>query len=88
MPFLLSMVMNIGTVASQPNENAGPSLPVCSDGFYVSSTGLCRPECMEWEEFPHTTVVIIDVFVTLQAVVYVIAAIAVLILSCIRHKKM
>ena len=84
MPSLLS----IATVTSQMNDSGEPPLPVCNDGFYISGTGLCQPECLEWEEFPHTAVVTIDVFVILQAAVYVIAAIAVVILSCIRHKKM
>lgn len=77
-----------GTATTQTSDSGEPSLPVCSDGFYVSSTGLCRPECLEWEEFPHAAVVVFDVFVVLQAVVYVIAATAVIILTCIRRKKM
>ena len=77
---------------SQVNDtDEALSLLTCNDGFYlvlVNGTGLCRPECLEWEEFPHTAVVAIDVFVILQAVVYVLAATAMVILSCIRYKKM
>ena len=69
---------------------------VCSDGFYVSleyiSNGttveVCRPECGEWEEVPHSTVVTISVTVLVTEVVYLLSGAAVLVLSVIHYKRM
>ena len=63
---------------------------VCSDGFYVGDeAGLsgCKPECGEWEEFPHSSVAF-DVFVVLQAVVCIVSSVIVVVLSAIRYKRM
>ena len=59
---------------------------ICNEGFYLD--GICRPECGEWEEFSHSTVLAFDTVVVLQAVAYLIGAVVVLILSCIRYKNM
>ena len=79
-------------------EQATPSLSNdtngtldCNDGFYVgehAGVPVCRPECGEWEEFPHGSRVALDVVVALQAVVYIIGTILVVVLSVIRYKRM
>ena len=64
---------------------------VCNDGFYVGEhAGLpvCRPECGKWEEFPHATRVALDAFVAIQAVVYIIGTVVLVVLSAIRYKRM
>ena len=64
---------------------------VCGDGFYVGERAgftVCIPECGEWEEFPHGSRVALDVVVALQAVVYIIGTIVVVVLSAIRYKRM
>ena len=69
---------------------------VCSEGFYVSlediSNGtteeVCRPECGEWEEFPHSTVVAIYVTELVTAVVFFLSGAVVLVLSVIQYKRM
>ena len=69
---------------------------MCSEGFYVSlediSNGtteeVCRPECGEWEEFPHSTVVAIEVTETVAGVANMIGGAVVLVLSVIRYKQM
>ena len=59
----------------------------CSDGFYEAG-GICQPKCGEWEELPHSVIVITDVALVFQAVVYVVSASVVLVLSCIQHERM
>ena len=69
---------------------------VCSEGFYVSleditngtTVEVCRPECGEWEEFPHSTVVAIYIVDIVVAVVYILGGAVLLVLSIIRHKQM
>ena len=64
---------------------------VCSDGFYVGEVAgdkVCRPECGEWEESTHGSVVTRNVFIVLQAVVYIIGTIVLVVLSAIRYKRM
>ena len=61
----------------------------CSKDFYLDAeSGLCRPECGEWEEFPHSTVLAIDVVIILQAVVFFISATVFLLMSCIHYRRM
>ena len=69
---------------------------VCSEGFYVSleditngtTVEVCRPECGEWEEFPHGTVVALYITDIVVAVVYLLNGAVLLVLSIIRHKQM
>ena len=64
---------------------------VCSDGFYVGDkAGLsgCRPECGEWEEFPHGSVLTFDILIVLQAVVSIVSTVILMVLSTIRYKRM
>ena len=60
---------------------------MCSDGFYDAG-GSCQPKCGEWEELPHAAIVITDVVVVFQAVVYIVSAAVVLVLSCIQYQRM
>ena len=60
---------------------------MCSDGFYDAG-GSCQPKCGEWEGLPHVAIVITDVIVVFQAVVYTVSAAVVIILSCIQHQRM
>ena len=69
---------------------------VCSEGFYVyvvdisngTTEELCRPECGEWEEVPHSTVVAISVTELMTEVVYLLSGAVVLVLSVIQYKRM
>ncbi len=71
-------------MSSRPNVT--PAL-VCSDGFYDAG-GTCQPKCGEWEGLPHETVVITDVALVFQGIVYIVSAAVVLVLSCIQHERM
>ena len=82
-------------VSTNTSPGSNTSL-VCSEGFYVSlediSNGtteeVCRPECGEWEEFPHSTVVALYVTQTVAGVTYMIGGVVVLVLSVMRYKQM
>ena len=48
---------------STSNETSALTTRECNDGFYESSLGnttVCHPECGEWEEFSHGTVVAVN----------------------------
>ena len=63
----------------------------CQEGFSCSAVGntsLCLPVCGCWAQYPHGTVVAIDVAIVLSATVGVLASIAVLVVSCIRWEHM
>ena len=62
---------------------------VCNNGFYINeSTGLCVPECGVWEEHPHSFIVGTDAAVILSGIIGILGSVTVLVLSCIRYKKM
>ena len=69
---------------------------VCSEGFYVSlediSNGttveVCRPECGEWEEVPHSAVVAINIVQSATDVMYFLNGAVVLVLSVIQYNRM
>ena len=70
---------------------------MCSEGFYVyvcedisngTTEEVCRPECGEWEEFPHSTVVALYVTQTVAAVANLFGGAVVLVLSAIRYEQM
>ena len=63
----------------------------CQEGFSciaVGNTSLCLPVCGRWAQYPHGTVVAIDVVIILSATICVLASIAVLVLSCIQWERM
>ena len=61
----------------------------CRDGFYINTTlCACLPRCDTWELYSHTTTVVTDVFTLLSACIGFIAGVAVLVISCIRRKRM
>ena len=67
--------------ASGDNDDSGTNVTRnCSADFYLENN-LCLPECGEWEEFPHSIVVAVDVIVILSGIIYFIGFAAVLILS-------
>ena len=85
-----------GINTSVANNNASQTCfnsPVCpfpcSEGFYCDqSTARCLPLCKEWNEYPRSTEVATDVVVILSACIGVISATVVLVLSCVRWKRM
>jgi len=48
---------------------------------------VCKPRCGQWKEFPHSTVVATDAVVIVSASIGFIVANTLLILSCIRYRK-
>ena len=61
----------------------------CRDGFYTNTTlCVCLPRCDTWELYSRTITVVTDVFTLLSASIGFIAGVAVLVISCIRRKRM
>jgi len=73
---------------SDPRQktNDTNSKTVCSEDFFLDS-GVCKPQCGQWKEFPHSTVVATDAVVIVSASIGFIVANTLLILSCIRYRK-
>ena len=70
-------------------RNDSVTISMCSENFHISEiTGRCTPECLVWEELPHSTVVGVDAVVIFSAIVYLLSGVAVLVLSCINYKRM
>ena len=73
---------------SDPRQktNDTNSTTVCSEDFFLDS-GVCKPQCGQWKEFPHSTVVATDAVVIVSTSIGFIVANTLLVLSCIRYKK-
>ena len=75
--------------ATNFNSSISPVERVCSDGFYINeSSNLCVPECGVWMELPSSKSTALDVVGITSAVVYLVSGTAVVVLSCIKHKRM
>ena len=61
----------------------------CTKGFYQENiSSVCQPSCYTWIEYSEGLSIFSDVVVFISAFMGFVAAIAVIILSCLRHKKM
>ena len=61
----------------------------CREGFYLDNDiGVCLAECSKWENLPHHVEITTQVIVILGAVVYILSASVLLLLSCLHHKRM
>ena len=77
-----------GDNISEPRQrtNGTNSTIVCSEDFFLSS-GVCKPQCGQWDEFPHSTVVATDAVMIVSASIGFIVANILLVLSCIRYRR-
>ena len=76
---------------SGPNSTESPmARPItCSQGFYLDNeSAVCRAECSKWENLPHPVELTTRVAARLSAVVYIISASVLLVLSCVHRKRM
>ena len=78
------------SVANGSTNSTSISSPLmCSEGFvYIEEVHQCHPHCPSWEEHEHGLSIAYNVIVTTSAAVSVLASIAVLVLSCVRYKRM
>ena len=73
---------------SGPNSTESPPI-TCSQGFYLDNESpVCRAECSKWENLPHPVELTTRVTARLSAVVYIISASVLLVLSCVHRKRM
>ena len=59
----------------------------CHDQFYCENN-FCKPRCDKFEEHSHTYTVTADVLLILSSIVGTFSGLAVLVISCLRHKRM
>ena len=79
--------MDSGNITRDSSNDTDVGSLECHDGFYVNAMS-CLPRCDTWEQHPHSTIVITDVFVLLSAAIGLIAGVAVLVIAYIRRKRM
>ena len=61
----------------------------CQDGFFrPDDSDICVANCYTWSQYTEFVVIAADVFILLSAIMGFIAAMAALIISFIRFKKM
>ena len=61
---------------------------VCREDFYLGDNGLCRPECTQFEYFPHHVENAVKIVRILSFTTGLIAAVVVITVSCIRRKHL
>ena len=61
----------------------------CTQGFYrENGSSVCIPSCHAWTEYEPTISIVIDVILFMAALVGFLAAVAVLVISVVRRKRM
>ena len=61
----------------------------CSEGFYRENNSIaCQPSCHAWKLYKREVSIFIDVVVFISAVIGFLAAVAVISISCLVHKRM
>ena len=59
----------------------------CHDQFYCENN-FCNPRCDKFEEYSHSYTVATDVLAIVAACIGIVAGLAVLVIFCVRYKKM
>ena len=83
------------SVEDQSDNSTESSMAICGlitcrEGFYLeelNGTSLCLPACSKWESLPHHVERTTHIIVILMAVVYILSASVLLILSCLQHER-
>ena len=71
-----------------PNETIMEVLE-CSEGFYQENgSSICTPSCYTWRQFSKTVSILQDVIIFVSAFIGFVAAVAVIVISCLLHKRM
>ena len=61
----------------------------CSHGFYQENgSQLCIPSCYTFTEYEESLSIAIDVMLGVTVFVGFLSAIAVIVISCLRHRRM
>ena len=63
-------------------------MTVCREDFYLSEDGLCRAECSKFEYWPHHVEVVFNAIFIVAIVAGTCGGVVVIVVSCIRHKKL
>lgn len=80
--------MNIDHSHAVPMNSTSTQLP-CSEGFYREDpSSICVPSCFSWLQYSKAVSISIDVMVFLTAFLGFGAAVAVIVVSFLRRKRM
>ena len=61
----------------------------CEENFFrENGSDTCVPECGVWSEYSYVDLVVTDMVILVSAVIGFVSSIAVLVISCIRYKRM
>ena len=60
----------------------------CRDKFYCDERGLCVPLCSKWNLYPLSTSIAFDVVIILCSIIGGASAMVILVICCLRFKKM
>ena len=72
-----------------PEEFQTMTTPLeCREDFIRDESGICVPSCSSWREFSDAEVVVTDVFIAVSAYIGFFSALAVLVISLFRFKRM
>ena len=83
--------VHLQVVESLPNSEDSATVKTleCTQGFYrENESSACIPSCHNWTEYESTATIAIDVIVFIAALIGFLAAVAVLVISVVRRKRM
>ena len=76
-------------IASEDVQNGTKKLLECREDFYrEEGSRACFPSCYSWKQSSREATVARDIILLISAIIGVISALAVMIISVIRFKKM
>ena len=87
---LLSFLFYFSGAETYTNKNETEvAILQCSKGFYQdNSSNVCIPSCYTLVQFSENISIFFDVMIFLSAFIGFLAAMAVIIISCLAHKRM
>ena len=85
--YMQEFILSLGR-ANITNDSNVTTGVVCREDFYLGDDGLCRPECTQFEYFPHHVENAVKIVRILSLAIGSTAAVVVITVSCIRHKRL
>ena len=77
------------TDALLTSNGTDPLLLNCEESFFrENGSDTCVPECGVWSEYSYVDLVITDMVILVSALIGFVSSIAVIVISCIRYKRM
>ncbi len=85
----MSMITMVIILISEYVQSVNTSLLECSEDFFrENGSQTCVPSCYSWRQYDKKLSIGIDTAVIFMAVIGGIAAVTILIISCLKSKRM